>query len=204
MKKIIVSLLILACVFTQNSCQPKVTGCTDSTASNYDPEANLEDGRCTYTPQGPANPSFENGGGSWTSIYDYYSNLIGRIQFLTGTGFMPTKGSSFLNIIWGDHRWDYAGTVTWTGQVYQENVYFNSSSKMIFDYSFQGPGTANILFTSNGTATLWTSTISGTSNVQKTSETIILPNLPDMGKFIIQLIGGSANSSIQIDNIRVQ
>ncbi|MCX6222920.1 MAG: hypothetical protein NTZ69_18280 [Bacteroidia bacterium] len=202
MKNIIVSLLLLACVFTLNSCQSKITGCTDSTATNYNPEANLDDGRCTYTPQGPLNPSFENSA-SWTGNYDYYSSLTGQIQFLTGTGFMPTKGSSFLDISWGNHRWDYTGS-NWTGQVYQENVYFNSSSKLIFDYSFRGPGTANILFTSNGTASLWTNNISGTSAVQKTNETIILPHLPDKGKLIIQLIGMSANSSLQVDNIRVQ
>ena len=157
----------------------------------------------TYDLQGPLNPGFEDDlGSTWISNYDYYSSITGESVRITGMGFMPTKGSYFLNIIWGNHRWDYQN---WTGEVYQENVSFNSSSKMIFDYSLQGLGTAKILFTSNGTAILWTSTSTVvSSNVQKTSETITLPTLQDKGKLIIQFLGMSQNASFQMDNIRVQ
>lgn len=177
MKKIITSLLLIVCVFSLNTCTKK---------NSVEPKAPI-------TFQGPTDPSFESDLGisetgiNWTTGYSVFS-----IYHQTGTGFMPTKGSYFLRF--------------WSGnnQVYQNNVSFNSSSKMIFDFSLQGDGVAKILFTSNGTATLWTS---GTSvvdaNIQKTNETITLPALPDKGKLIIQF-SSMTGSSFEIDNIRVQ
>lgn len=52
MKKIILSLLLLACVVTLNSCKKKINGCTDPVAINYNSEANEDDGSCTYLTAG--------------------------------------------------------------------------------------------------------------------------------------------------------
>lgn len=35
-----------------SSCKPKVEGCTDSTATNYDTNAEKDDGSCTYAQNG--------------------------------------------------------------------------------------------------------------------------------------------------------
>lgn len=185
MKKIITILLLIVCVFSLNTCTKK---------NSVEPNVPI-------TFQGPTDPSFEKSdigsstdGINWTTGFSEFAILR-----KTGTGYMPTKGSYFLNF------WAGGGQIE---QVYQNNVSFNSSSKMIFDFSLQGDGVAKILFTSNGTATLWTSGPSVVAaNVQKTSETITLPALPDKGKLIIQFSTMTTlltGSSFQIDNIRVQ
>lgn len=48
MKKIFFSLIILTGVLTLNSCVKKTPGCTDSSATNYNADANDDDGNCTY------------------------------------------------------------------------------------------------------------------------------------------------------------
>jgi len=48
MKKIIFCLLVIVCFVSLNSCKKKITGCTNDTATNYNPKATDDDGSCTY------------------------------------------------------------------------------------------------------------------------------------------------------------
>jgi len=48
MKKIIFIILLLAGAIALNSCEKKISGCTNSMATNYNAEANDDDGSCTY------------------------------------------------------------------------------------------------------------------------------------------------------------
>jgi len=193
MKKNVSSLLLMACILLLLLCS-----CSKKSGGDSVPQ----------TFQGPMDPSFEGAvdynsdGARWTTgtVDDYYFSFITRP---TGTGFMPTKGNTYLKM---GSSW-INGEIVYNRveQVYQNNVSFNSSTKLIFDYSLQGNGVAQILFTANGTATLWTSSTNvGGANIQKTNETVTLPSLPDSGKLIIQFSTMSVNTSFQIDNIRVQ
>lgn len=61
MKKIIISLLLLTCILTLNSCKKKISGCTDSAATNYNSKANDDDGSCTYPPTYTIGESYGGG-----------------------------------------------------------------------------------------------------------------------------------------------
>lgn len=92
MKYIIVSLLLLACVLTLNSCKNEISGCTNSAATNFNAKATEDDGTCTYRPfQGPLNPGFEENDESWMQ-----SGGNGTAMRRSGTGFMPTKGRWYM------------------------------------------------------------------------------------------------------------
>jgi hypothetical protein len=76
-------------------------------------------------------------------------------------------------------------------------VDFTRSSTLTFDYAYtgtlgEGGGTATlqILFTSNGTATLWTKAITAASplTAQKLAETITLPSTTAPGRLTIAFI----------------
>lgn len=194
------SLIVMSvlCLFT-SSCKKAIVGCTDSKAINFNSEASEDNGTCTYEPQGPIDPSFENYGSWLNDVYD--DHYFSFVTYPTGTGFMPTKGVYFLKMgsVWIN------GDVTYNRieQVYQDNVSLKYSKKMIIDYSLQGHGVAKILFTSNGTVTLWTSNIND-SAVEKANETITLPSLPEKGRLIIQFSTMSVSTSFLIDNIRVE
>ncbi len=193
------SLIILSvlCLFI-SSCSEAIEGCTDIEALNFNLEAEKDNGTCTYEPQGPTDPSFENFGSWKNDVYD--DHYFSFVTYPTGTGFMPTKGVYFLKMgstwINGDVNYNRIE------QLYQDNVSLKFSKHMIIDYSLQGHGVAKILFTSNGTVTLWTSSSTDPA-VQKANETITLPSLPEKGRLIIQFSTMSVSTSFQIDNIRV-
>lgn len=208
MKNIIISLLLVACIFTLANCKKKISGCTDATATNFNSKANEDDGSCTYKPfQGPLNPSFETSE-NWIqeSGNGYAGNGVG--QRSNGTGFMPTKGSWFMALSTSTSNNWYTGSCA----IYQENVDFSLSHTLIFDYRLSGYGvseTVEILFTVNGTNTLWRKSFAQTAipTTEKLNETVTLPSLPDKGKLTIKATavgGGNATLTFEIDNIRVQ
>ena len=176
--------------------------------------------KATVEFQGPQNPGFEEAGNSpygfsaanWTSSY-LGINCYGTKR-LGGTGFMPTKGSWYMKV--GACAFS-GGSGLRTEETSQEFVNFNHSTTMIFDYSVVGSnigsggsGKVEILFTSNGTVTLWSKTYaaSTTPSTEQLNETVMLPSLPDKGKLIIRIsynLGTPAsNMTFDIDNIRVQ
>jgi len=198
MKKIIITLLIASFVLILSNCKKDIKGCTDSTATNYNSKATVGDGTCVYEPQGPIDPSFENYGSWADDVYD--DHYFGFVTYPTGTGFMPTKGVYYLNMGTANVNGNIAAC---DEKVYQNNVSFSQSTNLIFDYEIQGPGVAKLLFTSNGTTTLWTSD-STVTPVQKLNETVILPSLPDKGRLLIQFKSTKGSSQFHIDNIRTQ
>jgi hypothetical protein len=170
--------------------------------------------------QGPQNSGFEEAGNStygfsaanWTSSY-LGINCYGTKR-LGGTGFMPTKGSWYMKV--GACPFS-GGSGLRTEETSQEFVNFNHSTTMIFDYSVVGSnisaggiGKVEILFTSNGTVTLWSKTYaaSTTPSTQQLNERVTLPSLPDKGKLIIRItynLGTPASvMTFEIDNIRVE
>jgi len=48
MKKIILALLLPVAILMLHSCGKTINGCTDPTANNYTPDANNDNGTCTY------------------------------------------------------------------------------------------------------------------------------------------------------------
>ncbi len=206
--KIIFLVLISAGVLVINSCkEKKVFGCTDKTAIDYNPQAQEDDGTCTYEFQGPKNPGFED-----NTAWKVITSSSGYPSFVEGTGFMPTQGIMYLNL---------SGSVTnnyhsFNVGAYQDVVDFSLSKTLTFDYSIDSYGKGvyefNIMFTANGTDTLWNLLDSNAVAIQKKSELITLPSLPDKGKLTIEckLISGSSSSNeyprvvVKVDNIRVQ
>jgi len=227
-----IQFLSIFLVFFFVQCKKKpIRGCTDTKALNYYAQATEEDGSCEYEFQGPVNPSFESSG-SWSG----YGNW-GRY---TNTSFMPTNGIAYMKI---SPVFSSCSSTASAG-IYQDNVSLNRSTTLSFDFSYGGTGVAgtgicsdsiltatiNMLFTSNGTATLWSKTISSTPTLyagtakintyEKLSERIVLPSLPDKGRLTIQVLlnilhnvpqnmgqpstDGPGNFSFQIDNIKVQ
>lgn len=170
--------------------------------------------------QGPQNPGFEDIGNApygfsaanWTSSY-IGINCYGTKR-LGGTGFLPSKGSWYMKV---GVCPVYGGSGLHTEETFQEFVSFNHSTTMIFDYSVVGSnissggsGKVEILFTSNGTVTLWSKTYAASSapSTQQLNERVTLPSLPDKGKLIIRITYNlwtpASVMTFDIDNIRVQ
>ncbi len=226
-KNIVLGLLVVVSVslfIPFSSCSKKaedVKGCMDSTSVNYNPVATVDDGSCIIPYQGPQNPSFEEVGSStygfsaanWTSSY-IGINCYGTKR-LGGTGFLPSKGSWYMKI---GACPVISGSGSYSQETSQDFVSFDHSTTIIFDYSVVGSnigsggsGKVEILFTSNGTITLWSKTYaaSSTPSTQQLNETVTLPSLPDKGKLIIRItytLGTTpaSNMIFDIDNIRVQ
>ena len=172
--------------------------------------------------QGPQNPGFEEGANpyydgfaaaGWTT--QNFGGSSYSCKRLGGTGFLPSKGSWYMEV--GSYSWSDRSSNVNTNETSQESVYFNHSSTMVFDYSEAGTnissggsGKVEILFTSNGTVTLWSKTYaaSTTPSTQQLNERVTLPSLPDKGKLIIRItynLGMPASvMTFDIDNIRVE
>jgi len=60
---------LLFCSFALISCNPDVSGCTDESASNYDPAADSEDGTCEYAIVAPSEYVFLDDAGNSTVSY---------------------------------------------------------------------------------------------------------------------------------------
>lgn len=143
--------------------------------------------------QGPLNASFESN--TWwtfvsTNSLDCVRNGAGNSMagILTGTGFMPTSGIQYARFV-------VCNLFTApTASAYQDLVDLTHSRTLTFDYSFSGAvgsgggtATAQILFTSNGTATLWTKVIDGSTTLpaQKLGESVTLPATTAPGRLTI-------------------
>ncbi len=154
----------------------------------------------TNTPfQGPRNPSFETTS-DWFVTYTASGGTYQGGSFVditTGTGFLPSNGIKYANMT----TYNVFNPAP-QASLYQDSVYLNHSTTLSFDYQFTGTlgtyggtATVQILFTSNGTTTLWTKTIDSTSvlPVQKLGETITLPATTVPGRLTITLnaLGGT-------------
>jgi len=200
-KHVFIALLMLTGIIRFIGCKKdeKVNGCMDAKSTNYNSKAQLDDGSCKYEFQGPLNPSFETKD-NWQLNY----SQAGYAAWVNGTGFMPTQGIWYMDISAEPTNNWYSGNAS----IYQDSVSFRLSKTITFDYSIIGQGkngTVNIMFTSNGTDTLWH--ITDTIAVNKKDEVINLPTLPDKGRLMIQVQtwgGASSYTDFKIDNIRVQ
>jgi hypothetical protein len=170
--------------------------------------------------QGPLNASFEEGINSWTATFATRPEPSGRsfVDILSGTGFMPTNGVRYAYLE------SENGFSSHPASIFQDNVDLTHSTTLSFGYSLagtlgQGGGTATlqVLFTSNGTQTLWTRTIDAATTlpIQNISESITLPASAkaSAGRLTITLVslGGSNGSVITqtrvtagVDNIVVR
>ena len=111
MKNII--LIAFIGVFTLGSC--KKDGCTDPTATNYDPKAKNEDGSCTYPPVIPPNYVCDGIGGN----NSYYPLVIGLKRFYRTNYF----GSNY------DHTEEIIGDTVINGtSYYTASAYYQMSN----------------------------------------------------------------------------
>lgn len=166
------------------------------------------------------NPSFEKCGEnvqatSWTSTVSATQCSAKRS---TGTSFMPSQGYYFMEL----------KADSCTSSIYQESVDLSKYSILKFDWKASGSlgskmGVITILFTGNGTQTLWTKSFTsvGTIADEMLGESVSLPVLSSLGKLTIQADTTSSSSSstvqlgqpspeptsstltFQIDNLRV-
>jgi len=198
MKRIKFPLLLACCIFFILSDSCKKAGVA-----------------ATTTPfQGPQNPSFESNG-YWTLETGYF----GLFTYNTGTGFLPSQGTHY-GTLTNYYPNGAASTNYNVVNIYQDGVDFSHSTTMIFDYTFtyapyylnmpaSASVTVQILFTANGTVTLWQQTVNAaTTPIQIKNNTITLPSLPSAGRLLIQLTaqGGATfypTGTFSIDNIRV-
>lgn len=181
----------------------------DSTALNFNPNAEVDDGSCLPF-QGPENANFEETG-SWN--FERASNLscMGGIVSTGGIGFMPTKGINYLFLEVGTGY--KGGGMPLHSLAYQDNVDFSKSTKLIFDYSFRGTHTdgsvkVEIFFTANGNELIWSKQLFEAKQVK--DETILLNGLKDKGRLMIRLDKSTnltywtdGSHRFEIDNIRV-
>lgn len=156
-KLVLLSLTLIAC-FT--GCNKPVQGCKDATALNYNPSATEDDGSCNYPFQGPHDPSFENFTNTSADVWKV--DWLGGVNYsggaYTGTGFLPSQGNQYMELP------GYAFNYYTQNEIRQDGVDFSHSTTMKFDYSVTrstlttDTGKVEILFTSNGTVTLWSKT----------------------------------------------
>jgi hypothetical protein len=154
--------------------------------------------------QGPMSPSFEQGGWVVSGTPAGLCNLAlksTRALIVTGTGFLPSHGISYLSI----NSCNFLETAP-DAYAYQDQVYLDHSTTLSFDYTLSGTvavgagrAVAQILFTSTGTTTLWTKTITSTSilPIQKLTETVTLPATTMPGRLTIRLdVFGSGSGPV--------
>jgi hypothetical protein len=169
--------------------------------------------------QGPLNASFETAAG-WvlSSSPDVCNNALGaqRATIVTSTGFLPSAGIQYASLA----SCNWLPNPGHQASIFQDQVDLTHSTTLSFDYSLNGTVgagggtvTAQILFTSNGTATLWTKSLTSGSTlpIQKLNEVIALPTTTVSGRLTITLVGtGGQNPSsksdivLGIDNIVVK
>lgn len=149
--------------------------------------------------QGPQNPSFEVAGNTGTNAANWGYPAGYRKG---GTGFLPSRGIWYAEMNFGGI----------TASLTQTGVDITHSTTMTFDYIFtvlkpKASATVKILFTSNGTITLWQQTIDSTSTlpIQILNQTISLPSTTDPGKLTIQVTSAFNSDwpNFSIDNIRM-
>jgi hypothetical protein len=191
-----ISLLSTGSLIILNSCH--------KTDNNNDDNSNT-------VVQGTLNPSFESGSDinadSWGGTYICPGGCCAQATraAMQGPGFMPTSGTYYMSMQWNT----YCDCAPY---FYQDNVDLSTSTKLIFDWEYSGLTntgcggyTFYVLFSANGTDTLFHQTLSQAA-VQKMNDTINLPSLPSPGRLLFTY-GGSFGTFCQgtmgIDNIRV-
>ena len=210
-KKYFISLLIIATGLTMltGSCKKEVTkGCTNASATNYNPAATADDGSCMVIPfQGPVNPSFEEDYGGWQIV----QGQNGYCSYLTGTGFMPTSGYKYMHIESACSNNFYSSNAS----IYQNDVDISHSDSIVFDYVidthniYATGGTIDyaLFFTGNGTDTLWSRHFGNEAPIieQRKNFAVALPSSTQpVGKLTFKVWVAGLGCTFDIDNIRMK
>jgi hypothetical protein len=177
--------------------------------------------------QGPINPGFEAEGttpqqpGVWAITGAYLGGACPSFGGgptpirVTGTSFMPTDGTYYLAM-----QPDGAMTMT----IEQDGIYLDAATELLFDYEISGQlgaettagdVTIELLFTSQGTTTLWSreylhqeGTTMPIPPTSQRDERVTFSPFPEPGRLMLRLTqtcnGTPSSTSVAfaIDNIR--
>ena len=192
-------------LLTGNVCngQLSVYGCTDSTANNYDVNANIDDGSCLYCNTTlPYIENFDNGIGSWTntgSAGDWLLNTGGTLSNNTGPTDDVSGGGSYIYIEASTPNYPNVGPFILTSECFDLTNTINVS--LSFYYSMYGASMGELNVYANNIL-VWT--ISG--NQGQGWNFVQIPLTSIGNTLVIQFTGttgASWTSDIAVDNINI-
>ena len=184
-------------------CGSSNFGCTDPTANNYDPNATVDDGSCTYcTTTLPYSEDFNNSIGSWIntgSAGTWILNSGGTPSNNTGPTDDVTGGGNYMYIEASNPNYPNVGPFTLTSECFDLSNTTNPSLSFYYNMYGSAIGTLNV-YANN--SLIWT--LNGN---QGQSWNLVQIPLTSIGNTLIIEFEGTTGSSwagdIAIDNINI-